>query len=128
MAKDKPQSTYNEMLAGLGSLDNVQIFHNQLLIGIYMRPEKTAGGIIMTEKYRDEDKWQGKVGAVLLKGPLAFQDDERAGITFQNNLNVGDWAIYRVSDGFSMDINGIHCRVIEDVHIRGSVKDPTLIY
>lgn len=121
----KPQSTKDEILAGLGSI-TFETFHNQLLLGIYIKPEKSAGGIIFTDKTRAEDQWQGKVAVVLDKGPMAFRSD--ASVRFENDVQVGDWVVYRVSDGFSIDINGIHCRVIEDVHIRAKITDPTIIY
>jgi hypothetical protein len=41
---------------------------------------------------------------------------------------VGDWVMYRVSDGYSIDINETHCRLLEDVHIKGRLSDPTIIY
>lgn len=127
MAKNKPQSSAEEIKESLGDLSGLSIMHNQILVGIWMRPEKTAGGIILTEKTVDEDKWQGKVGLVMAKGPLAFINDGANDFHGQD-VEVGDWVIYRVSDGFSIDINGTHCRLLEDVHIKGRVSDPTVIY
>jgi co-chaperonin GroES (HSP10) len=126
--KDKPQTTANEIIAGLGdALTSFEPFHNQILIGIWMRPEKTAGGIIMPDKVLDEDRWQGKVGIVLKKGPLAFVDDSRNDFAGQN-IEIGDWVIFRVSDGFAIDVNGVHCRMVEDIHIRGRVTSPNIIW
>lgn len=125
MAEKKPQSTKEEILAGLAG-HTYEPFHNQLLIAIYMRPEKTRGGIILTDKTLAEDQWQGKVGLVISKAKGAFASDDH--VTFLDDIAVGEWAVYRVSDGFSIDIQGIHCRVIEDVHIRGRVTDPAEIY
>lgn len=127
MAKNKPQSSAEEIKESLGDLSGLSIMHNQILVGIWMRPEKTAGGIILTEKTVEEDKWQGKVGLVMAKGPLAFINDGANDFHGQD-VEVGDWVIYRVSDGFSIDINGTHCRLLEDVHIKGRVSDPTVIY
>lgn len=126
--KDKPQTTANEIIAGLDdALTSFEPFHNQILIGIWMRPEKTAGGIIMPDKVLEEDRWQGKVGIVLKKGPLAFVDDSRNDFAGQN-IEVGDWVIFRVSDGFAIDVNGVHCRMVEDIHIRGRVTSPNIIW
>lgn len=125
---DKPQSTKDEILAGLGeALTNAEVFHNQILIGIYMKPGKTAGGILLTQKTIDEDKWQGKVGVVLKKGPMTFVNDGTVDFHGQD-VEVGDWVVYRVSDGMSLDLNGVHCRLIEDTHIKMRVSDPTAIY
>lgn len=127
MSKNKPQATAEEIHASIGDLSSVEVMHNQILVGIWMRPEKTAGGIILTEKTVDEDKWQGKVGLVLKKGPIAFVSEGNTNFHGQS-VNEDDWVIYRVSDGFSIDINGTHCRLIEDVHIKGRVSDPSVIY
>lgn len=126
MATDKPQSTADEIMAGMASaMPNIEVFHNQVLVGIYMAPGVTKGGIILTDKTRAEDQWQGKVGLVLAKGPLAFLNDARNDFKDQN-VEQGQWVIYRVSDGFPIDINGVHCRLIEDIHIRGRITDPSL--
>lgn len=127
MAASKPQSTKEEIIAAIGDLSKLEIMHNQILVGIYMRPEKTAGGIILTDKTIDEDKWQGKVGLVLKTGPQAFKSDGTTDFAGQS-VAEGDWLIYRVSDGFAIDINGAHCRLLEDIHIKGRVTDPTVIY
>lgn len=125
---DKPQSTAEEIMSGIGeALDGITIFHNQMLIGVYIRPEKTKGGIIMTQATLDEDKWQGKVGLVLKKGPLAFKDDARNNFGGQT-VELGDWVMYRVSEAPAISINGVHCRLLEDIHVRGVISTPEFIY
>jgi co-chaperonin GroES (HSP10) len=127
MSKNKPQATAEEIRASIEDVSKIEVMHNQILVGIYIRPEKTSGGIFLTEKTLDEDKWQGKVGLVLKTGPMAFQNEGNTDFHGQS-VNEGDWVIYRVSDGFSIDVNGVHCRLIEDVHIKGRVADPSVIY
>lgn len=127
MPSNKPQSTYNEILAGIGSLDDIDVYHNLILVGIYMRPDRTAGGVLLTDKTLDEDKWQGKAAVVLKKGPLAFKSEGNVNFAGQN-AEVGDWLVYRISDGFPIDVNGIHCRLLEDTEVRMRVKDPLSIY
>ena len=61
------------ILKEVGDLSSVEIFNNQILVAIYIRPEKTSGGIILANQTRDEDKWQGKMGLVLKKGPSAWE-------------------------------------------------------
>ena len=123
----KPQSTYEECVESLAHLDDIAVMNNQVLVAIWMRPEKTRGGIILTDKTLDEDKYQGKVGFVLKKGPLAFVSDDRNDFRGQD-VAEGDCILYRASDGFAVDVNGVHCRFLEDVHIRAKVREPSVIY
>jgi co-chaperonin GroES (HSP10) len=125
---DKPQTSLDEVMAGIGpALDKVLVATNHVLVGIWMRPERTAGGIILTPKTRDEDKWQGKVGFVLKKGAIAFKSDDRNDFG-DLNPDVGDCVLYRTNDGFSVDVNGVHCRMIEDVHVKAVVPNPEMIW
>ena len=127
MAQSKPQSTFDEIVASIGSLDDIEVYGNRVLVGIYIPPEKTAGGIILTDKQRDENQYQGKVAVVLKKGPLAFENDRNVDFKGQD-VKVGDWAVYRISDGFPLDVRGVHCRLLEDTDIRMRVTDPLMIY
>ena len=116
-----------ELLQEVGDIKEVEIFNNQILCAIYIRPQKTKSGIILTEKYVDEDKYQGKVGLVLKMGPEAFVDD--SGKWFKNmKIKVGDWVVFRPSDGWSVSINGKSCRILDDVAIRGRVRSPDIIW
>lgn len=116
-----------EVRKAVGDLSGITLMHNQILIGTYVRPEKTASGVYLPNQTRKEDIHQGKVGLVLMKGPLAFMDDERNKFHGQN-VEVGDWVFYRVSDGWQLNINDHHCRMMEEVHIRGKLKSPDSIY
>jgi len=110
----------------VGDVSQIEITGVQILVGTYLRPEKLKSGLILTDKIRDEDIYQGKVGLVLKVADGAFVD----GLDAKFNAfkaKPGDWVFYRVADGFSMSINGHHCRLIEDVHVRGRVSTPDLI-
>ena len=119
----------------VGDLKNVEIFGNDVLIAIYKRPEKTKSGIILSEKYRDEDIYQGKVGLVLKIGPVAFVDEDNN--TFRD-IRVGDWVVFRPSDGWQVTLNTlkgniskentVDCRILSDVSIRMRVLHPDSIY
>lgn len=116
-----------EILNAVGSLEGFVVGPSSLLIGIYERPEKTAGGIILAHQTRKEDLYQGSVGLVLMLGPLCFVDDDKAkfgGFTVQ----PGDWVIFKASDGFDKEIRGKHCRWLQDVHIRGITPEPDLVW
>ena len=114
----------------VGDISSIEIFANQLLVAVYLRPEKTGGGIILTAATRDEDRYQGKVGLVIKKGPMAFVDEENkwfGGAT----VDVGDWIVFRPSDGWQMTLNNtdkVLCRVIDDVHVRARIAHPDQIW
>lgn len=116
--------------AAVGPLDGIDIYHNQVLIGIYQRPEKTVGGIILpdyTGGTRDEDKWQGKVGLILKMGPNALVDPD--GVWFKDvDLKVGDWVFFRPSDGWNVTINKVMCRILDDTVIRGKISHPDKVW
>lgn len=116
-----------EMLEKIGDISNISIMHNQILVMVYVRPEKTASGLFISDKSRDEDRFQGKAGLVLKKGPQAFVDDEINKFDGQN-VEPGDWVFYRVSDGFSININGQLCRLLEEVHIKGKIPSPDVVF
>lgn len=116
-----------EILEAVGDIKEVEIFNNQILVGIYIRPQKTASGIILTDQTVDEDRYQGKVGLVLKMGPEAFVDE--AGKWFKNmKINVGDWIVFRPSDGWSVAFNGKACRILDDTAVRGRVKSPDIVW
>lgn len=111
----------------IGSLDGVELFHNQVLAAIYIRPEKTKGGIILTQNTRGEDIYQSKVGLVVKVGPDAFKDP--TGKWFNDvTLQEDDWIIFRPSDGWSITVNGVVCRILDDTLIRGKTDDPDRIW
>jgi co-chaperonin GroES (HSP10) len=111
----------------VGDLSTVEIFNNQILVAIYIRPEKTSGGIILANQTRDEDKWQGKMGLVLKKGPSAFVDESQ---NWFNGIDVavGDWVFFRPSDGWGLEVNGVLCRLLDDTVIRGRTPSPDMIW
>lgn len=117
-----------EMLAKIGDLSKVKIGGGRVLVWTYIRPAKTAGGIYLTDTQKKEDVWQGTVGYVLKRGPLAFKDDPAANINFAGfEAKEGDWVQYIPGDGKRIQINGIDCRVMEDTQIAMILPDPDLI-
>lgn len=120
-----------ELLEKIGDVSEYQAMFNQLLIAIYQRPDSLdlGGGkkLYITDKSRDEDKYQGKVGLVLRKGPMAFVDDGSTKFNGQN-VNEGDWIVVRPSDGFPTNVKGVLCRQIEDVHVKAVIPRPDYVY
>jgi len=133
LAQQASHNPAQALLDAAGDLSDYEVFHNLVLVATYSGTEK-IGSIIVPDKMLDENRFQGKVGLVLKVGPTAFEDDTVAkfgGVS----VKPGDWVVYRPSDGFEMFIrdrrktnDGLSCRLIEDVFIRGRVSDPSLIY
>ena len=115
------------MLAAIGDLDTFDIFHNQILVVTYVRPEKTAGGIIRPGSNVDEDEYQGKVGLVVKVGPSAFMDTDEQDFQGQS-LQVGDWVVYRTGDGWQLTIRDTACRILTDRTVRMRIKNPGDIF
>jgi hypothetical protein len=109
------------------SYKDFDIFNTQVLLAVYIRPEKTKGGIMLANKTRDEDRYQSKVGLILKKGPSAFVDDE--GKWFNGlTISEGDWLVFRPSDGWNLTINGVLCRMLDDTSTRMRIKHPDDVY
>lgn len=127
MIMDHAVDPKQKLLEDLGDLSTVEIFNNQLLVAVYIRPNKTKSGIYLSDQSREEDKVQGKVGLVVKKGPSAFVDDGNE--WFKDiSVEVNDWVVFRPSDGWSITVNNVLCRMIDDTAIRGKVDVPDRVW
>jgi len=127
MAMSHTTDPKKELLGKVGNVDGIDVFNNAVLVAIYVRPTKTKSGIYLTDSYTDEDRIQGKAGLVVKKGPRAFIDD--TGQWFAGaDVNENDWVIFRPSDGWPINVNGVPCRLIDDVSIRGKVDQPDRVW
>jgi len=127
MEMDHEVDPRTKLLNEIETLDGVEIYNNQVLLAVYMRPTKTKIGIILTDQYVGEDLYQSKVGLVLMKGPSAFVEKEE--LWFKDvNVNEGDWVMFRPSDGWQININGVSCRIMDDIHIRGKLAHPDTVW
>ena len=114
------------ILESLGDISNVELFHNQVLLATYLRPTKTKSGLILTDSHVDEDRYQSKVGLLVKRGPKAFEQD---GTWFEGmEFKEHDWLIFRPSDGWSITVNNVLCRIFDDINIKGRVQDPDAVY
>ncbi|MCB8880120.1 hypothetical protein ACELLULO517_07725 [Acidisoma cellulosilytica] len=120
-----------KLTSQLGDISEIEIFNNQILVALYERPEKTAAGLFLPDKTRQEDQYQGKVGLVVKKGPLAFENDARNDFQGQT-VEIGDWIVFRVQDAWPLAVNGpkeqVKCRMMEDVHVRLRISSPDDVY
>lgn len=116
------------MITEVGDLSKIHLMSNRLLVGIYIAPEKTAGGIIRATQTIKEDIWQGVVGLVLKKGATAFKDEPETKTYFHDqDVQVGDWVVFRPGDARRVQINGVDCRFVEDTLIDMVIDNPDVI-
>lgn len=116
-----------DILKMIGDLSKVRVLWNKVLVATYIRPSKTAGGIIRPDANVAEDEWQGKVGLVIKLGPMAYKDDEYTQFDGMA-VAIGEWAVYNVGDARSVNINGYPCRMIKDSSINMTVEDPNIVF
>ena len=116
-----------KLLAEIGKVPDEVVMFTRILVAVYRRPEKTKGGIILTDRANEEDVWQGKVGLVIKKGPLAYKDDEVT--KFQGyEVEEGDWVWFRPSDGMACQVNGVPCRIFKEDGIIGRINHPEEVW
>ena len=115
------------ILDEIGDLSEVEIFSNQLLVAVYLRPEKTKSGLFMPDAHLKEDRYQSKVGLVIKQGPQTWVDPD--GKWF-NGMTVDDhdWVVFRPSDGWNITINGVLCRMIDDINVRMRIPKPDPVW
>lgn len=121
---DDPKSA---IIKAAGDLSRVTVNSDLVLVGTYIRPEKTAGGIIRPKENVEEDQHQGKVGLVLKAGPLAYadwEDDDARG----KNAQIHTWVVYAIKDGWGLEVNGTPCRLIPYDKLRMQLPDPMMVF
>lgn len=116
-----------EIMEKVGDLNDIAVFHNRILVATFVRPERTASGLILSDLTLDEDHNQGVVSVVLKKGPGAFTDD--GAVKFYGmNVGRGDWVVHSIHSGRRMALRGVHCRIIEDAHVDMCILTPDMVF
>lgn len=111
----------------LGDLDGYMVHSDNVLVASYISPAKTAGGIILTDKSMEEDRWQGIIGLVLKMGPQAFKYD--GPYKFEGVApKVGDYVMFHTSDAREVGIKGQSCKIVRSELIRMTVPNPDELY
>lgn len=110
----------------VGNLKGIEVIGSRVLLGTFIRPEKTTGGVFLTDSTKEEDVWQGKVGLVLKWGPDAFKNPE-TGLTYEQVVEVGEWGVYYVGDARHIQINKLPCRLVRDTQLVMKVTDPMAV-
>ena len=131
-----------QILDKLGDLSQVEIAQNEVLVAIYIRPEKSAGGILLTPNYRKEDNYQGKVGLVVKIGSacrFVRTNPPRLAVHLRRpDSELHDWVVTRPSDTWPLDVNAgedtfdpknfVNCRLVFDDQIRMKIPHPGMIW
>lgn len=127
MTMDHDVDPREKILSEIGDLSTIELFNNDLLLGVYIRPKKTKSGIFLSDNYVSEDQYQSKVGLLLKAGPSAFEPNEEGwfkGVKF----NIGDWLVFRPSDGWNITVHGVLCRMVKDTQIKKRIQKPDEVW
>ena len=82
---------------------------------------------MLPEQHLQEDRSQSKVGLVIKMGPDAFQDS--SGSWFKDtNIQIHDWVFFKPSDGWGVTVNGVLCRMLDDINVRGRISHSDLVW
>jgi hypothetical protein len=113
-----------ELLERVGDVNWLEIPDCMLLLAVYMRPERTAGNIILTARNLEEDLYQSKVGLVIKIGYGAKYNNR--------DVELHEWLVVRPSDCWDFDLirpaGPVRCRTVYDKHIRGKVTAPGFMW
>lgn len=115
------------IIDAVGDLSGTKVAADLVLLGTFIRNEKTSGGIIRPKEVLQEDEFQGKVGVVLKTGPLAYgdwEDDAERG----NMAELHTWVVYAIKDAWPVQINGTACRFVPYDKIRMQVPKPDMVF
>lgn len=100
------------IFAKLGDkINDTVVLGEDVLCATYVKPRKTAGGIIVPDSSVDEDRWQGKANLVIKIGEGAFKFDGNYAYT-GSVAKPGDYVIAHTSDTRELGLWGISCRTI----------------
>jgi hypothetical protein len=111
----------------IGNLGSIKLFNNEILVAIYLRPKKTKSGLYLSDQTTDEDRFQSKVGLLLMTGPKAFEPNNEGWFEGEN-IGLDDWLVFRPSDGWAITVHGVLCRILKDVQIKGRVQNPDEVW
>jgi len=127
MTMDHDVDPKEKILAEIGDLSSIEIFNNDLLLAVYIRPKKTKSGIYLSDQYVSEDQFQSKVGLLVKTGPKAFEQNEEGWFEGEK-FEINDWLVFRPSDGWNITIHGVLCRVIKDTQVKMRTQKPDEVW
>lgn len=102
---------------------------DDVLVALWEGDEK-IGSILVPDKIKDENIYQGKTGLIIALGHLAFTRDETH-VWGERVPQVGDWVVFRISDGIPLVLGGRegqHCRLLNEMKVRMIIDSPDAVY
>ena len=109
------------------AIGKIEVYGDRVLVATAPAREASKGGVLFTQKAKDENRFQAKSGLILKMGEDAFKYNGRYEAKGPHP-EVGDWVFYRTSDSMECGILGSSCRIILSDLIMGKVSDPDLIW
>lgn len=85
---------------------------------------RTGGGIILTDKTKDDAQFSVTCARIISLGPEAFKREDMDGPWAE----VGDYIIYAKYGGFTMNYGGVHLVVLNDDGVIAVIPEPQLLY
>jgi hypothetical protein len=108
-----------QLLEEIGDVSSVKIEEHQILLAIYRRPEKTRGGIVLTQSNLNEDLYQSKAHLIVKMGSK---------VNSTLPLKLHDWVVIKPSDGWDLEVNFTSCRMAYGDHIRAIIDRPGVVW
>jgi hypothetical protein len=106
---DDYEQAKREIYQMLGSVDDLEIWGEHVLVAQYVRPNVTKNGLCLTSKSQFEDAHVGKAVMVVKLGPDAFQGTEgwlKAKFGSRPPPEPGDWCFLREDVGVPVQFCG----------------------
>ena len=92
---------------------------------ILIRPvpvvEKTKGGIILTDKSREDQSYLNSIGQVIVMGPECYSDRKKPW------CKVRDWILYGRYAGAKISVQNVKMVLINDDEVLGTLENPDII-
>jgi hypothetical protein len=138
--KSQPDPERQQILDKLGDLSHVKIAQNEFLMAVYVRSNRSPGGLYLTDKTVKEDVYQGKVGLVVKIGEACRFErvDPKTDVTYGVSVKLYDWVVVKPSDTWALDVNAdpeamkredfVTCRLAYDDMVRMVIDTPNMVW
>jgi co-chaperonin GroES (HSP10) len=109
----------------IAKFDDMQVDGWDIILRLYIRPNKTRGGIIITDNSQDEDQYKNCVGLVVKIAPACYLDPryDQSGPW----CKVGEWRTFPRHAGYKIFYKDIPIFIIKEDAVGPRVPDPRFI-